>query len=172
MRASEADDADYIAVVARVLVTGMSGTGKSTVLTELRRRGHRAVDTDYDDWTLPDGTWDERRMDDLIASYTDVVVSGTVENQSLFYDRFEHVVLISAPLHVLIERVTSRTTNPYGSTHQHRVEIARYVETVEPLLRRRATLEVDGQRSPSELADVIAELITMRPDPPQVAGVR
>jgi len=34
--------------VTRVLVTGMSGTGKSTVLGELRRRGHRVVDTDYD----------------------------------------------------------------------------------------------------------------------------
>jgi dephospho-CoA kinase len=27
-----------------VLVTGMSGTGKSTVLDELARRGHRVVD--------------------------------------------------------------------------------------------------------------------------------
>ena len=33
-----------------ILVTGMSGTGKSTVLAELERRGHRVVDTDYGDW--------------------------------------------------------------------------------------------------------------------------
>jgi hypothetical protein len=36
--------------VARVLVTGMYGTGKSTVLEELRRRGFHTVDTDYGDW--------------------------------------------------------------------------------------------------------------------------
>ena len=30
----------------RVLVTGMSGTGKTTVLGQLAERGYRAVDTD------------------------------------------------------------------------------------------------------------------------------
>ena len=32
--------------MTRVLVTGMSGTGKSTVITELKARGYRAVDAD------------------------------------------------------------------------------------------------------------------------------
>ncbi len=118
------------------------------------------VDTDYDGWELPNGTWDEQRMHQLLASNRDVVVSGTVENQGRFYDRFEHVVLISAPLQILVERVSGRTNNPYGKTPKQRAEIARYVDTVEPLLRRGATLELDGQRPPSELADVIEDLAT------------
>lgn len=141
-------------------MTGMSGAGKTTVLDELRRRGHMTVDTDYDGWELPNGTWDEQRMHQLLASNRDVVVSGTVENQGRFYDRFEHVVLISAPLQILVERVSGRTNNPYGKTPKQRAEIARYVDTVEPLLRRGATLELDGQRPPSELADVIEDLAT------------
>jgi dephospho-CoA kinase len=36
--------------VSVVLVTGMSGTGKSAALAELARRGHHVVDTDYGDW--------------------------------------------------------------------------------------------------------------------------
>jgi dephospho-CoA kinase len=32
----------------RVLVTGMSGAGKSTVIQELQRRGYKAIDTDWD----------------------------------------------------------------------------------------------------------------------------
>ena len=119
--------------VARVLVTGMSGTGKTTVLNELRRRGHRTVDTDCDGWTLPDGLWDEPRMARLLASTRVVVVSGTVENQGRFYDRFDHVVLLSAPLDVLIERVSKRTNNPYGNDPGQQAEIAAYLETVEPL---------------------------------------
>lgn len=146
--------------MARVLVTGMSGTGKTTVLDELRRRGHISVDTDYDNWQLPDGTWDERRMDQLLESNTDVVVSGTVDNQGRFYDRFEHVVLLSVPLYVLVERVRSRTNNPYGKTSEQRTEIAGYLDTVEPQLRRGATLELDGQRATSELADIIEQLVT------------
>ncbi len=121
------------------------------------------VDTDYDGWELPDGTWDEQRMHQLLASNRDVVVSGTVENQGRFYDRFEHVVLLSAPLQTLVERVSGRTNNPYGKTPEQRAEIARYVDTVEPLLRRGATLELDGRRPASELADVIEDLVNRTP---------
>src|SRR4051812_32453206 len=145
--------------MARVLVTGMSGVGKSTVLDELGRRGHRTVDTDYDGWVLPDGTWDEERMERLLASHPDVVVSGTVENQGRFYDRFEHVVLISAPVQVLLERVSTRLNNPYGTSTEQRIQIARDVRDVEPLLRRRATLELDGRRPTGELAEVIEGLV-------------
>jgi predicted ATPase len=35
-----------------VVVTGMSGTGKSTALAQLGRRGHRIVDTDEPGWTV------------------------------------------------------------------------------------------------------------------------
>ena len=48
--------------MSKVLVTGMSGTGKSAALQMLGERGHRVVDTDTDAWshwvTLPDGSSD------------------------------------------------------------------------------------------------------------------
>jgi shikimate kinase len=145
--------------VARILLTGMSGAGKSTVLAQLRRRGHVTVDTDYDGWTLPDGTWDEVRVAGLLEAHTDLVVSGTVENQGRFYDRFDHVVLLHAPLDVLLERTARRTDNPYGKTPEHQAEIARYTEEIGPLLRRGATLELDGRRPVAELADVLESLL-------------
>jgi shikimate kinase len=140
----------------RVLVTGMSGVGKSTLLAELSRRGHATVDTDYDGWTRPDGQWDEERMGRLLRR-PDLVVSGTVANQGRFYDRFDHVVLLTAPLATLLERVGKRVGNPYGKKPEHRSEIARYVEEVEPLLRRGATLVLDGRRA--DLADTVEELL-------------
>ena len=136
----------------------MSGAGKSTLLAELRRRGHRTVDTAHVGWTLPDGTWDERRMAALLAEHADVVGSGTGDNQGRFYDRFDSVVLLSAPLAVLLERVTARTDNPYGATAEQRAEIALYVRTIEPLLRRGASVELDGRCPVSELADVVERL--------------
>ncbi|MBM2620520.1 ATP-binding protein [Actinoplanes sp. LDG1-06] len=135
----------------------MSGTGKTTVLRELGGRGLLTVDTDYDGWTRDDGRWDEPRMTELLASNDGVVVSGTVENQGHFYDRFDHVVLLSAPIEVLLQRV-ARRANPYGRTPEQRAEITEYVRTVEPLLRQGATLELDGCRPTSELADVIEAL--------------
>lgn len=145
--------------MARVLVTGMSGAGKSTLLEELARRGYRTVDTDYDGWELPGAVWDEDRMSDLLARHGDVVVSGTVENQARFYDRFEHVVLLTAPVDVLIDRVAARTNNPYGRSEEQRAEIRRYVVEVEPLLRRGASVELNGRQSVAELADAVEALM-------------
>jgi shikimate kinase len=148
--------------MARVLVTGMSGAGKSSVLDVLRTRGYVAVDTDYDGWTLADGTWDEPRMAALLAANRQVVVSGTVDNQGRFYDRFEHVVLLSAPVDVLVARVSGRVNNPYGRTPEQQAEIAGYVESVEPLLRRGATLEIDARRPIAEIVSVVENLVTHR----------
>ncbi|TYC98415.1 AAA family ATPase [Arthrobacter echini] len=145
--------------MSRILITGMSGAGKTTVLGELSRRGHRTIDTDYDGWTLPDGTWDEARMSALLASTPSLVLQGTVENQGRFYDRFAAVVLLSAPVEVLIERVSRRTNNPYGRAEQEQLLIRQQVLDIEPLLRKGATLELDGRRPITELADEVERLM-------------
>lgn len=142
----------------------MSGVGKSTLLGELARRGHLTVDTDYGSWHEPDGTWDEAAMSELLARHGDLVVSGGVENQGRFYDRFEHVVLLSTPLEVLLDRVQRRTNNPYGKTTEERAEIEHHFHTVEPLLRRGATTELDGRLPVSNLADVVERMLAS-PDP-------
>jgi dephospho-CoA kinase len=145
--------------MSRVLVTGMSGVGKSTLLAGLARRGQTVVDTDYDGWVLQDGTWDEPRMQDLLDHADSVVVSGTVENQVLFYGYFDHVVLLSAPLETLLDRVKQRTANPYGNRAEEQREIAVYLDTVEPLLRRGATLELDGRAEPDALVAAVEMLL-------------
>jgi NAD(P)-dependent dehydrogenase (short-subunit alcohol dehydrogenase family) len=66
-----------------VLVTGMSGTGKSSALAELARRGHRVVDTDDGGWIVEapstDGRpseplWREDRIAALLAEHDDGAV--------------------------------------------------------------------------------------------------
>jgi adenylate kinase family enzyme len=145
--------------VRRVLVTGMSGTGKSTVLAELAKRGHRVVDTDYGGW-CEDGLerlWREDRMSALLAedAAEPLIVSGCTPNQGKFYDRFDAVVLLSAPLDVLLERVASRVTNPYGKDPAERERIIHDLDTVEPLLRATSTAEIDATRPLQEVVDAV-----------------
>ena len=147
----------------RILLTGMSGAGKSTVLGELRRRGHLTVDTDYGGWVLADGIWDEPRMTSLLRRHPELIVSGTVENQGRFYGSFDYIVLLHAPLEVLLDRISKRTDNPYGKTAAQRADIARYTDEVVPLLRRSATVELDAQRPIGELADALEVLLRSTP---------
>ncbi|MVQ50162.1 ATP-binding protein [Nocardioides sp. MAH-18] len=137
----------------------MSGAGKSTLLAELAGRGYRTIDTDHDAWTLPDGRWDEPRMSRLLEEASTVVVSGAVDNQGRFYDRFDHVVLLTVPLDVLLDRVSARADNPWGRTPEQQRRIAREVAEVEPLMRATATLVLDGRRQVTELADVVGGLL-------------
>ena len=89
---------------------------RTPALTELARRGHRVVDTDYGDWThdVPgpgepgsEPLWREDLMEALLAEPRTgaVFVSGCVANQGKFYPRFDAIVLLSAPTEVLLERV-------------------------------------------------------------------
>lgn len=130
--------------MARVLLTGMSGAGKSTVLDAVARRGYITVDTDYDGWELSNALWDEPRMSALLSEHDTIAVSGTAQNQGRFYDRFEHVIYLRVPLDVLLARVCTRTNNPYGKTADQHADITKYVAEVEPLIRRTSTLELDG----------------------------
>lgn len=142
-----------------MLVTGMSGAGKSTVLAAIAHRGHLTVDTDYDGWEIPGAGWDEPRMNALLAEHTTLAVCGTAQNQGRFYDRFEHVIYLHVPLAVLLDRVRNRINNPYGKSAAQQADIARYVAEVEPQIRRTATLELDGQRPTQELADRVEECL-------------
>jgi len=151
--------------VANILVTGMSGTGKSTALAELGRRGFQAVDTDSPAWSewIPvpgEWLWREDRMAELLASEDEGVlfVSGCMSNQGRFYDRFDAVVLLSAPLEVILERVANRTTNDYGKGPGELDLIGFHLETVEPLLRATCTHELDASRPLDDVVDALVAI--------------
>jgi dephospho-CoA kinase len=148
--------------VAVVLVTGMSGTGKSSALAELARRGHRVVDTDDGDWIerKAEPLWREDRIDELLDEHEDSVlfVSGCVVNQGKFYPRFDAVVLLSAPADVIVERVRTRDTNDFGKSDAERESILRDLAAVEPLLRAGATDEIDTSASLAEVADELERI--------------
>ena len=146
--------------MAVVLLTGMSGAGKSTVLAELDRRGHAVVDTDVGGWTVEgdEPLWDLPRMAALLDAHTGghLFLAGTVANQGALRPRLDAVVLLSAPVEVLLARVAVRTTNDFGKTATERARIVRDTADVEPLLRRGADLVVDT-RAP--LTDVVAAVL-------------
>jgi shikimate kinase len=146
-----------------VLVTGMSGCGKSTVLAHLQLRGHRVVDTDDPGWIVSrhsaagaEPVWDLARIKALIDGHRSgcLFIAGCVANQGEVYDRFDTVVLLSAPLDVILDRVADRA-NPFGSMPEERTKIAADLAVVEPLLRAGADCEIV---TTAPIHDVVDEL--------------
>src|SRR5438132_1567456 len=152
----------------RVLLTGMSGTGKSTVILRLAALGFKAVDLDYGGWTelrsAPDGDetlWLEDRVAELLAT-EDVEVlflSGAARNQTKFYRQFDHVVLLTAPPALIAERLRTRTNNPYGKRPAEVAQVLALKETVEPALRRAADLEIDTSVPVDEVVRRVLQLV-------------
>jgi dephospho-CoA kinase len=146
--------------VKRIFITGMSGSGKSTVIGELRALGYKGVCMDEPGWSehAPDGdwVWREDRVRDLLTEEGTLFLSGCATNQGKFYPQFDEVVLLSAPAAVLVERLATRTTNSYGKRPEELAETLEYLETVEPLLRKSATLEIDAT---APLDQVVAEVL-------------
>ena len=84
------------------------------------------------------------------------------DTSSGFYDRFDAVVLLSAPAQVLLSRIETRTNNPYGKTAARRELMLGDVAAVEPRLPRTCTHEIDATRP---LADVVTQLAELGRDP-------
>ena len=158
-------------------MTGMSGTGKSSALAELGRRGYHVVDTDDPDWReyreyvescdevrRGEWLWVEEMITGLLDSDDgrSLFVQGCVRNQAKFYDRFDAVVLLSAPADVILDRIAHRTTNDYGKTPVERAMILDDLARAEPLLREGCTHELDASRP---LADIVADLTAIASRP-------
>jgi len=149
----------------------MSGVGKSTALAGLAQRGYATVDTDDGPWIeIVDGEplWRESLIDELLNRRRDgpLFVQGTVANQWRFYDRFDAVVLLTAPTDVVLDRVGRRTNNPFGKAENERARILSDIAEVEPLLRQSATHEIDTTRPLPEIVDAlvgIADALSERP---------
>ncbi len=143
----------------RILITGMSGTGKSSVITRLAELGYVAIDADAPGYSAEvpasgdeltgigpgrDWVWQE----DAIRAVLDrpepiVFLSGCSPNQGDFYPALTHIILLTASPALITERLTTRTNNPFGKDPAELARALALQAEIEPLLRRSATHVID-----------------------------
>jgi dephospho-CoA kinase len=159
----------------RVLITGVSGTGKSTVIDELAARGYSAVDADENGLSelvsVPldeptgldpgqDWVWREDRIQEVLSNddAAFLFLSGCSPNQGKFYPQFDHIILLTAHPDVIVERLATRTTNPYGKRPEEVARVLDLQQTIEPLLRTGATHVIDTS---IPLDQVVTEILSV-----------
>ena len=135
----------------------MSGTGKSTLVRELRRRGFVAYDADDDGFSEPRGSrrwgWRRELVAELLAAHTEgfLFFAGCSEEQAEL--PFDYGVLLTAPEALLVSRLGTRTGNTYGCTSTELAQVLSDRAEIEPLLRRAADLVLASTAPPARLAD-------------------
>lgn len=160
----------------KVLITGMSGTGKTAVTTELQARGFTAIDLDTPGWSHwvdapptdgltpaegKDWIWQEERVQALLSAPRDGVlfISGCAENMHRLYPLIDRIFLLSAPVDTIMARLGKRSADGYGHTAGERAKIAVLIASIEPLLRVAAHHEIDTSGSTGETVDRILNLL-------------
>jgi shikimate kinase len=159
----------------------MSGTGKSTLIGELATLGYKAVDVDSDEWSEwvevefigdpsspespvepgRDWVWREDRIQGLLSTEdADVLfISGCAENMVKFYAHFDHIVLLTAPAAVIVERLATWTNNPYGKRPEEVARVLGLMQTIEPQLRKAAGHEVDTSIPLEQVVSKVLHLV-------------
>jgi dephospho-CoA kinase len=165
--------------VKKVLLTGISGSGQSTLIGALAARGYKAVDADTPDWcewvavageadefggpVAPgrDWVWREDRIQALLDADDAPVlfVSGCQTNSVKFYPQFDPIILLSAPASILAQRLATRTNNLYGKQPEELARILSLKQTVEPLLRRAAGHEINTDAPLDEIVATVLRLV-------------
>jgi dephospho-CoA kinase len=156
------------------LIEGLSGTGKSAVCEELKKRGYKALEADevfgfYGDpkTRLPteeksqlNWLWDKNKVEKELSDKTEVTfVCGGAMNQDDFSQYFKKTFTLYLDDDTLRERLLTRTNNDFG---KHPDDLARQLEWNKGAVewaKQRGTVLIDASKPITEVVDEIFDYV-------------
>ncbi len=157
--------------VKNYLIEGVSGTGKTSVCDELRRRGYYAIHGDrdlayqgdpktgepLDGFAHEHHIWNVDKVSALVADQSHAVsfFCGGSRNFDRFIDLFDGVFVLEVDLDTLNRRLAVRAKDEWGGRVSEREFIARLHATKEDIPKNAIT--IDATASISRVVDAILE---------------
>ena len=164
----------------KLYITGVSGTGKTTVAKALNKRGVYAFDIDSiaglchwenketgekSDWFSGIGadwvkahSWicDLRMLKGLLDEQKrDVVVLGLASNQDEYFHLFDKIFLLQTTKETFIERILKRGDNDFGKDPSEQEIILGYYKDFEKSLLAKGAIPINAENS----IDVVVQKI-------------
>lgn len=169
----------------RFYITGVSGTGKSSITEKLNEKGIPAIDIDSvkdlchwinketqeraswhpgidNEWHEAHG-WicDKDRLISMMDEHKDepVVVAGVAANQNEFLDQFDSILILTCSPEVFIERINNRTNNEYGKHEVEQKRILNWHESYKKEMLDRGAIQIDAEKPLDEVVDEVIKII-------------
>lgn len=166
----------------RVLITGRSGSGKSTICKELKLHGYNSFDSDHVqgladwidprtdnitnvDYTKPIDTaqaewrWNRSVLTKLLETPGDIFLCGSADNELELHGLFNKVFVLTLPPETQRQRILSRTEHDYGKLPKMQEKIlAEQTKFVADAINLGAK-PIDASSSPTKIvASILAQI--------------
>jgi broad-specificity NMP kinase len=164
------------------LIAGIAGSGKSTIIEELSKRGYAAHNTDdmpevtrlewlatgepaewpegSTDFSVYGWNWQEEGLRALLDDKKPVFIGASVSNAPKFYHLFDKIFVLTIDEDTLKKRLLTRTTNNFGKHPEDLARVLGIREEIEQELRATGAIPVDTTLPLTEVTDNILGRIT------------
>jgi dephospho-CoA kinase len=166
----------------RYLITGVAGTGKSTLAKNLSKRGYAAYDTEegfsyyidkrtgercaYPKTPTPqwyethERVFDEKILMNLFKRHVNepLFIASITANQAKYYPQFDKIFLLTAPDDVITHRLGTRTNNYFG---RHPLDLQRVIgrhQQFDDELKALGAVVIDSTKPIEQVAEEIIRL--------------
>ena len=168
-----------------IFVTGVAGSGKSSISKELNKLGHKAYDieelegmfkmvrkdtgedfVDYDNADIEkvknaDWICDKNKLEELLQKQGDEIVfyCGVGSNNDKIIPFFDRTILLKASPEIVRKRLISREgTDDMGNTTENREWVLSWKDWWENQIIEQGAIVIDADGSPTEVAQKIIEI--------------
>lgn len=145
------------------LISGLPGTGKTSVCQELQLRGLQAIDADKTFGLQAKNGWIWRDQElntalDDQASDT-LFVCGSASNRDQYMHRFTKVFILYVDSKTLKNRLTNRTNNNFGKDPVVLARQLRHNKGVKEYSVKRGRLIIDATQPVTKVVDDILQCV-------------